>query len=270
LLVWLLIASALAAELSACGEPSIPTVTITARDFAFDMPDTLPEGFVAVALSNQGQEPHQAVLARLDNGVTQQQFLTTLASGGLGGALGAISLVGGPDTIDPNASQTVIVKLVAGTYVALCFVASPDGHSHVEKGMIKFFSVDTSTDDLPAAPHDDGLVTLSEFNIALPASVAAGTITWKVWNQGTQPHEMALLKLASGKSTQDVLTFLQQPSGQPPFIDAGGIAGLGANTTSWVTLNLSKGDYMVLSFLPDPTTGQPDIARGMLRSFTVK
>ncbi|MBI1966707.1 MAG: hypothetical protein HYS40_01840, partial [Gemmatimonadetes bacterium] len=43
--------------------PAGPTVvTITATDFAFAAPDTIPAGLTTFRMLNQGQEPHQAVI----------------------------------------------------------------------------------------------------------------------------------------------------------------------------------------------------------------
>src|SRR5262249_55267561 len=147
-------------------------------------------------------------------------------------ALSMLTFVGGPNIVDPRQSQTVVVELPAGTYLAVCF--APDitntTKNHAQEGMYMFFSVPQSSGATPAEPHDGGLVTLHDFGIALPSAgpFSAGQTTWKVWNHGGQPHEMALLKLAQGKSDQDALAYLEQahPAGPPPFSDAGGIGGL--------------------------------------------
>ena len=54
--------------------PSIPSVTITAKDFSFDIPATLNAGLVDITMTNAGTNPHQANLARLNQGVTQGQL----------------------------------------------------------------------------------------------------------------------------------------------------------------------------------------------------
>ena len=41
-----------------------PTVTITARDYTLDSPDTLPQGAVTLRLVNQGREFHHVWIAR--------------------------------------------------------------------------------------------------------------------------------------------------------------------------------------------------------------
>ncbi len=112
-------------------------------------------------------------------------------------------------------------------------------------------------------------MTLKDFSIVLPSSLKPGPVLLNVTNQGPQPHEMDLLKLAPGKSEQDVLKFLQKPAGPPPFTDAGGMGGLAPGTSGWVKLNLTSGNYVALCFVPDAKTGNPHFALGMITTFTV-
>jgi hypothetical protein len=81
---------------------------------------------------------------------------------------------------------------------------------------------------------------------------------------------MDLLKLANGKSAQDVLTFFQKQQGPPPFADAGGMGALTPGMSGWLKLNLTSGNYVALCFVPDPKTGQPHFALGMMTTFTVQ
>ncbi len=70
---------ALAGILAACGESaatnpsttptatqSIPRITITTKDFAFDMPESVSAGYENVTVVNNGTEDHQAQFARLN------------------------------------------------------------------------------------------------------------------------------------------------------------------------------------------------------------
>lgn len=253
--------------LAGCG-PSIPNVTITAKDFSFQMPTTFAGGLVAITLHNAGKEPHQANLARLNKGVTPAILQAALRQGP-DVALPLVTFVGGPNTVDAGQSQRVVVNLPAGAYVALCFVTSPNGKSHVEEGMVQFFKVTAPPSDQPSAPDADATVTLKDFSIAVPGNIQAGTVTWKVTNAGPEPHEMALLKMAQGKDVRSVEAYLQQPSGPPPFADAGGMAALAPGSSGWATLDLGKGTYVALCFVPAPKTGKAHYELGMIAQFTV-
>lgn len=254
----------------------IPSVTVEAKDFSLDLPDSMPSaGLISLTLHNQGQQPHQMNVARLNDGVTQDQVTNALKADP-GQVLPLISFVGGPNIVDPGQSQTVTVEMPAGTYLAVCFapdVTNP-AKNHAQMGMYKFFTVPASSGSAPAEPADSGLVTLRDFHIELPSPgpFNAGQTTWKIWNHGGQPHEMALLKLAQGKTSQDAISFLEQqnPSGPPPFSDAGGIGALGVDKSGWATLDLTPGNYVALCYVPDPSTGQPHFMMGMHQAFSVE
>lgn len=273
LLAALLVAGA--AGLAGCGEAStpratIPSVTFVARDFAFEAPQTLPGGLVSVTMDNQGKEPHQAQLARLHDGVTREQLVDALGKDPEA-VLPLVSLVGGPNIVEPGKSQTVVVQLPAGEYVAVCFVASDDGHSHIEKGMTSFFTVGAPGEQ-PAEPEADALVTLRDFGIDVPAQVDAGHVTWKVWNHGGQAHELTLFKMVEGKTAQEGLAYLHEAesSGPMPFTSAGGMVGLDPDKSGWVQLDLDPGEYVAACFVPDPSSHAPHFMLGMTTSFVVR
>ena len=104
---------------------TVPQVTITAKDFSFAMPDTLHTGLVDITLTNQGTQPHQAQLERLNNGVTQAQVLAAFKKGPEA-FLPLLSSYGGANTVDPGQSQEVILNIAQGHYIMLCFVSGPD------------------------------------------------------------------------------------------------------------------------------------------------
>jgi uncharacterized cupredoxin-like copper-binding protein len=254
---------------TATQQPSLPSITIKAKDYSFDMPDTLQAGLVDVTMMNEGTQPHQVQFARLNDGVTQAQTLAALKKG-LDAFVPLFTFEGGANTVDPGQSQQVILNLPAGQYMAQCFVSGSDNIPHLAKGMYKFFTVTgSSTTTQASMPQVSGQVSLKNFSFVVPTTINAGSLTWQVTNQGTQPHEMDLLKLAPGKDVPDMLAFLRKPAGPPPFTDAGGMGALAPGLSAWVKLNLTSGKYVALCFVPDPTTGKPHFALGMMTSFTV-
>jgi hypothetical protein len=53
---------------------AIPEITIMAHECAFDAPKEIPAGPVRVKLMDQGKDPHHVQFARLNDGVTFEQF----------------------------------------------------------------------------------------------------------------------------------------------------------------------------------------------------
>src|SRR5207249_11006022 len=79
--------------------PSV--VTITATDYAFGMPDTIPAGLTTFRLVNQGKELHHASLVRLRDGKTVADFQAGLAAAMQSHAPPPswITLAGGPNAV---------------------------------------------------------------------------------------------------------------------------------------------------------------------------
>lgn len=246
-----------------------PVITVRATDFAFEIPATIRAGFVAVDLVNAGAEPHHAQLMRLNEGVTPAQFQEALQKGPEA-ALPLVTLVGGPGVVATRGRQRVSLDLVPGTYVIACFVESPDGTPHVAKGMLSIFTV-TGRAGRSGQLQSAGDIVLSDFAFAFPKNFT-GRGTYRVVNRGAQPHEVGFLRLAPGKTLEEVKAFFagQAPAGPPPIIPAGGTQGLHRGLSNYVRLNLAPGTYMAVCFIPDPASGKPHTELGMITTFQVK
>lgn len=258
-------------------QSTIPDIQVTAQDFSFTAPDQIQSGIVAMTLTNTGKEPHQAQLAKLNDGVTMDQLQAALKSGDDSAALKLVSLAGGPNAVAPGAKQTVTMNLAPGNYLMLCFVSGADNVPHLAKGMIKPFQVASApagaagAPNQVAAPTSDGKVALQDFSIAMPDNLTAGTHTWEVTNAGPQPHELTIMKLQAGKTMADLQTAMQgQVQGPPPVDPVGGLGAISPNSSAWVTADLTPGDYIALCFVPDPSSGKAHAELGMIKPFTVK
>ena len=255
--MWSIVACGDNGQGNVTSKPSLPRITIVAKDFSFDIPETLPAGLVAITMNNVGIEPHQATLARLNQGVTRDQILTAAAKNP-GEALRLLTAVGGPAAIGSNRSQEVILTLFPGQYVVACFVLSPDHKYHTAFGMIKFVQVNSSSNlGQVSQPVAQGKVIFKDFSFVLPDSLKAGPILLNVTNEGAEPHQVTFLKLAPGKTVQDATNFLGEQIGPAPFERVGGMSALSTGQSGWVKLDLEPGNYAALCFVPDSTTMQP-------------
>jgi outer membrane protein assembly factor BamE (lipoprotein component of BamABCDE complex) len=253
--------------------PPWQSVTITAIDYGYAMPASfaLRAGLVDVKLVNNGTQPHQAQLARLKPGVTNTQVINELIEKRQEAqAFSLLTFVGGPDTIAPGSGQETILALSAGNYALLCLVTGSDGLPHIDKGMIHFLSV-APAQETETIPQSSGELIMQDHGYVLPAVLTQShASTLRVENQGTQPHELNIVRLANGKSAQDILTFFQNPSGPPPFEEDGGMATLAPGTSCWMSVHLEPGHYAAFSAVPDPKTGVFQLTQGLLTSFTVQ
>lgn len=253
-------------------QPSIPAVTIKAMDFSYDQPKTIPAGLVDLTLVNNGAQPHQIQLLRINNG-NYDEFVAALKKNGpTPAALQLVTGAGGANTIDPGGKQEVILNLPQGEYATICFVSGSDNVPHFMKGMIQHISVTGSPNANQASPQASATITLKDFAIDVPGTVTGGAVTWKVTNNGPQLHEMDLLKLHSGVTYDQFKQMMANPnppSGPPPFDDVGGMGGLQPGTSGWIKLNLQSGNYVAICFVPDIKTGKPHFMLGMVSPFTV-
>ena len=76
----------------------------------------------------------------------------------------------------------------------------------------------------------------------------------------------------AGATLGDVRRFFKTEKGKPPFSEKGGFdtaVSEGARKQV-INLNLKKGKYALVCFVPDRQGGPPHVAKGMISGATVK
>ncbi|MGI8773893.1 MAG: hypothetical protein ACR2KQ_02580 [Actinomycetota bacterium] len=123
-------------------EVQVTTIEIVAHDFGFRAtPDVIPAGPIETVLKNEGEQPHQALFYRLNDGVSFEDFrkkvmgdvslIPQLAQGGVDGVSEVVGT--GKET------RATGDELTAGRYAILCFVRDQSlttTKNHTELGMI--------------------------------------------------------------------------------------------------------------------------------------
>jgi hypothetical protein len=114
--------------------PVAPSVVeVTATDYAFTMPDTLPAGVTTFRLVNQGAELHHVVLTRVPDGMTVADFAKAPPESPPAGTV----MLGGPNPAVPGGNAEATLDLQPGQYTVMCVIPSSDGKMHVTKGMMR-------------------------------------------------------------------------------------------------------------------------------------
>src|SRR5215207_5323 len=108
-------------------------LTITAKDYAFDVPDSVAAGRTEIRLVNKGPELHHAFLIKLEDGKTPADFAQAMQAGGAFPSWARDA--GGPNTPAPGKTSVAVLDLKPGTYLLTCVIPSPDGKPHFMKGM---------------------------------------------------------------------------------------------------------------------------------------
>lgn len=256
--------------INACQAATPPEVTITAKEYAFEVPESIGGGVVTLKLANTGAEPHMAMLIRLNAGVTLDQFQAALKKQNPGAVLALVTLAGGINTTPPGITRTATLDLKAGDYAVLDFGGGPDKVPYLAKGMLKPFKVTAGSSSVE--PSSDVAVTMKEYTFEMPTAITAGTHTFKFTNAGQQTHELTMLKLAEGQTLADVQAYLSnpKPGGPPPGELIEGTLPIGAGMRAWTTIDLKPGNYVAVCMVPDSADGKPHAMHGMMVPVTVK
>jgi hypothetical protein len=244
-------------------------ITVTAKDYSFDAPSVVRPGVTTMRLVNNGKEMHHAQLVKLDEGKTMADVAKALKNPGPPPAW--VKFVGGPNAVTPGKEAESTSVLSPGAYVYLCFIPGPDGVMHAAKGMVKPFTV--SVDSQPTESELPAAVTtikMLDYDYQLSQPLTPGRHTIRVENAGPQLHELALLKLAPGKTAADFAAWDKAGmKGAPPAEPVGGVVGLDKGGSATFTVDLTAGDYALMCFIPDSKDGKLHYMHGMMKPIKV-
>lgn len=255
---------------------SIAEAAVTASDFKFDGPATVPAGLVRFTLTNAAaQELHHIQLLKLATGKTAEDVAAFFSGPPSNGSQGPPAfpwseVAGGPNAPRPGGGQSAaIVDLAAGEYAYVCFIPSADGVPHVAKGMVAPLRVTAPPAAAATPPTPSVKVTLSDFNFTFAANVTAGEATVEYRNAGPLTHEAFLARLAPGKHAEDLLAYFAPGAqqGPPPAEPFGGITSIEPGALVYARVTFEPGTYVFVCF--DEAGGAPHFTKGMVKEFTV-
>jgi len=255
-----------ASDESASAAPA--TVTVTAKDFAFDAPAQIPAGVVTLQLQNQGKEIHQAMLVKLDSPKTEKELLAAMKEHGPPPAL--MKWVGGPNAAAPGGQANATSVLEPGQYAYLCIIPSPDGVPHLAKGMVRSFEVTSAPSGAAKnLPETDVTIKLKDYDFESSEPLTAGKQRILVENAGPQVHELVLVKLMPGKTIQDFAGWTETMKGPPPAMPVAGVGALENGMRTSFTADLTAGEYGLICFIPDAKDGKMHLVHGMMKTIKV-
>jgi hypothetical protein len=241
-------------------------VNVVAREYEYEMPDSIPAGPTLFHFTDDGKQLHHMTLVKLEQGKTLADF-TALPPGPL--PAWAV-FMGGPNTPMPNGGQDEdAVDLPPGNYAVICVIPDSDGKPHMMKGMVKALTV-TPSAHARTMPSSDLTLTLTNYAFAFSIPPSPGRHAIRIVNQGTQPHEAVMFRLAAGKKGEDIANWVSTGmQGPPPGAPVAGISAEAPGKENTLLLDLLPGDYALLCFMPDAKDGKPHVAHGMIYDFKV-
>jgi hypothetical protein len=241
-------------------------VNVVAKEYKFNMPDSIPAGPTLFHLTDDGKELHHMTLVKFEQGKTLADF-TALPPGPM--PSWAV-FMGGPNTPLPQGGQDEdAVDLPPGNYAVICLIPGPDGKLHMMKGMIKALTVTPST-EARAMPASDLTLTLADYHFSFSKPVTAGKHAIRVVNNGPQMHEAEIFRLQPGKTGGDIFMWVDGGfKGPPPGAPVAGTAPEAKGHENVLMIDLSPGNYAILCFMPDAKDGKPHAMHGMIYDFQV-
>jgi hypothetical protein len=133
-------------DLDTCGWTS---QSVEASEYSFaGLPDEMPAGTTSFEFSSVGDQVHELILVRRNDGVTETaEELLALPEDE---AMAKMTMLGSPAFAPPGSSDYKVVDLEPGDYIAVCFIPMgmtsvdgppPDGPPHFTQGMVAEFTV---------------------------------------------------------------------------------------------------------------------------------
>lgn len=271
-----------------------PIVRIETTDYAFTAPPTFPSGWVTLELDNRGAETHFALLWRLPEDRTFDEFASRIAqpfnsfyaryrSGALDretffrelGAVmpewfSAVERRGGPGFTAPGRTSRTTVYLEPGDYVMECYVRAKEESDsfHNKHGMLRPLIVkEAATSAEP--PEADVEIVLRNYQMQVEGEMEAGEQTVRVRveeePEGLILHNVQLAALGDGRTPEEAAAWLDWVDHllpPAPVEYLGGAGQVQGGMESYVTVDLMPGRYAWVS----ETWG----AEGMVHEFTVE
>ena len=282
----LLAGGLVAAAAPATASVPVRTLDVTAHDSGNEAPpnnrvsdwytlssDHLTAGLVDVRLHNAGSTDHQVQFVRLHDGITAAQYIGDLVSTQGGSALAEGDATAGSNAITPGGFQETWVNLSAGNYVALCFLDGLGKGPHFAHGMWSGFTVTGQGNSAHPPGYVRSTISAYSFGFHMPAVIDGHGIYRFTNTDGSDTHELTLIKLAEGATADYAKNWIEgKVQGPPPFGNsAGGSGALAPGGESWVRMNLEPGDYIAVCFVPDDDNPNhpPHAALGMVQGFHV-
>jgi len=257
-----------AAPCHAGDERTSITATYVAEDYAFSGPDRLPSGAITIRVVNKGKELHHLQFVKLTHGKTAVDFNAMLKRSLTIPPWALFS--GGPNAPVPGGEAAATVNLSPGTYLLLCLIPDKTGTPHVALGMQKLVRVEGPTNGKRNPQDRDLFIDQVDFTFGFFGPIKAGPHTFHVRNNGSQPHEVLVVRLATGASVKDFVAYRPESMEPSPGVPVGGITGIGQGGEAFFSMNLIPGRYGLVCFFPDPITGVPHFTKGMMSEFIVR
>ena len=220
------------------GVPPTGTAVYTS-EWSVGVPTSMSTGQVNLAITDIGTIPHEILVFKSDlkPAAYPVDSKGTIIEDGPG-----IALVSRGPQVDPGKTQTRVVDLTRpGTYLFVCNLPG-----HFKAGMFRVVTVTP-----PSAEQSYLAAGLTEWHVAVPTTIKAGTINLEVANFGTIQHELLVFRsdLAPSSFPVDANGDIVEDGPGINLVSDGD--NLDAGTTQTRTVDLTQsGSYLFVCNIP--------------------
>jgi hypothetical protein len=190
--------------------PIAPSVTVTARDYSFEVPPEIDGGVVRVTLQNSGKMKHEAVIVAAGDTPMDRlkQDLTQIVAGEGRPTPEYLRFQGGVSLVPGGTSEMSFLTLPPGDYAMVCTLTDADSLTtdipsdgagpppaeealrfHYDLGMATPFTVKKT--NTATMPPTDGTVLARDWAFEVPA-LDPGFKVLTFRNEGMQDHSLAV------------------------------------------------------------------------------
>jgi hypothetical protein len=121
----------------------------------------------------------------------------------------------------------------------------------------------------PEAPRDL-LIRAKEFSYSAPDTVAAGIVSVRLVNEGSEMHHVQLVRIGEGHTFEELRASAAAGNPFPLWVTpVGGPNEASLGTDVRVALDLPAGQYAMLCLIPSFRDRTPHFAKGILRPLVV-
>ncbi len=238
----------------------------------------LKPGWTLLRFHNRGGEAHQAMFARIKDGVDMSKLAAAGAGDSSGaGAIEFVDMIGGVSYIATGHDTTAMVKLTEGLVMAMCYVPDANGVAHALSGMTTALTVSAPAGPAVSAEPELGgkevlgTIEMSEDGYQIPDDL--GTGWYHVKNTDSVLHEMSLLHLGGSIADDQIEALVEDlAANKTPQVELDAVGGMGAVSPGfdgYLYLDLPRGDYLAVDFMPDPGVPRPHMLDGYYSRFSI-
>jgi hypothetical protein len=245
-------------------------VDVAQGEFFLRAPDTIPAGLVTFRLSQIGDrltnpskveaenlapatrdnDPtrafHMLWVARLEPGRTVSEWYDAHVKGEP--TPWAVDL-GGPASAEPPGTSNATMVLQPGNYVLVCHVGGAredKSRNHLLKGMFRALTVLPGSASAAEMPRADATARITGTGqIELEGTLRRGPQRIRVINETAKEHEFNVLRVITGRTSREALTWRRIDGTARPFASLGGLSDVPPGATLTTTIDFGVGDHLL-------------------------